>query len=138
MQKIILILAFFLASVSIGFAQDTYKITVEITNIKSNDGKIFAGLYNSEKTFLKKRFRSNIVKIENNKATLVFKDVPAGEYAISLFQDENNNKKMDTKIFGIPKEPYAFSNNAKGFMGPPSFKDSKFNITKNTNLTIKM
>ena len=45
---------------------------------------------------------------------------------------------MDTKIFGIPKEPYGFSNDATGFMGPPKFKDAKFTIEANKTITIKV
>ena len=32
-------------------------------------------------------------------------------------------------FFGIPKEAYGCSNNAKGFMGPPKYEDAKFMLT---------
>jgi uncharacterized protein (DUF2141 family) len=35
---------------------------------------------------------------------------------------------MDTNFLGIPKEDYGCSNNARGFMGPPKWKDAKFQI----------
>ncbi|MEN8835700.1 MAG: DUF2141 domain-containing protein [Polaribacter sp.] len=53
-----------------------------------------------------------------------------------MFYDENNNGKMDTKLFGVPKEPYGFSNNAKGFMGPPSFEEAKFTLASNKKIKI--
>ena len=37
---------------------------------------------------------------------------------------------MDTNFLGIPKEPIACSNNAKGSFGPPKFKDAKFAIAE--------
>ena len=40
----------------------------------------------------------------------------------------NNNKKMDTNFFGIPKEPIGISNDATGFMGPPKYKNAKFKV----------
>jgi uncharacterized protein (DUF2141 family) len=64
------------------------------------------------------------------------KDIPPGEYAISAFHDANDNKKMDTNLFGIPKEPIGISNNATGFMGPPKYNDAKFTVNKNTTLAI--
>mgnify|MGYP005997300017 FL=1 len=45
---------------------------------------------------------------------------------------------MDTNFLGIPKEPIGMSNNAKGFMGPPKYKDAKFNVTKDVVLTINV
>ena len=38
---------------------------------------------------------------------------------------------------GIPKEAYTASNDAKGFMGPPKYKDSKFKINKDSKIDIK-
>jgi uncharacterized protein (DUF2141 family) len=40
----------------------------------------------------------------------------------------NSNNKLDTYFFGLPKEKYGFSRNAKGFIGPPSFKKAKFTL----------
>ena len=35
--------------------------------------------------------------------------VESGEYAIAVFQDLNENEKLDKNFVGIPKEPYGFS-----------------------------
>jgi uncharacterized protein (DUF2141 family) len=39
---------------------------------------------------------------------------------------------------GIPKEAYAASNDAKGFMGPPKYKDAKFQATQNKHIVLKV
>ena len=39
-------------------------------------------------------------------------------------------------MMGIPSEDYAASNNAKGFMGPPSYKDAKFTVDKDSKIEI--
>ena len=53
--------------------------------------------------------------------------------------NENGNNKMDSNFLGIPKEDYACSNNAKGFMGPPKWEDAKFEVKNETiNQTIKL
>ena len=111
-------------------AQDkkTSDITVLISNFDTNQGKASIALYNSEANFLKKGFESTFKKIDNNSCKVTFKKVPNGVYAISMFHDENDNNKMDTNLFGIPKEDYGCSNNAKGFMGPPKWEDAKFQI----------
>lgn len=140
MQKIILTLVLILTSFFLSHAQEkeTHTITVIITGMESDKGTVLVALYNSEKDFLSKSFKGNIAKITNKKAKAVFKNIKKGVYAVSVFHDENNNKKLDTRIFGIPKEPYGTSNGAKGFMGPPKYKDAKFNVTKDVTIPIKV
>lgn len=55
-------------------------------------------------------------------------EVPAGRYAVRLFQDENDNGTVDTGMFKIPKEGVGCSNNAEGFMSAPAFKDMLFEV----------
>lgn len=140
MQKVILTFVFILTSFFLSHAQEkeTHTITVTISGMKSDKGDVFVALYNSEKDFLKKNFKGNIVKVTDKKATVVFENIENGIYAISVFHDENDNKKMDTRIFGIPKEPIGTSNDATGFMGPPKFKDAKFNVTADVTIPIKV
>jgi len=64
--------------------------------------------------------------------------VPAGEYAIALYHDENNNGKCDRNFFGIPKEGFAFSNNVKPFLSAPSFKSCKFSVPQRKKISITL
>jgi len=142
MQKVILTLVLIITSFffSQAFAQEkeANTLTITISGMKSDKGDVFVALYNSEKDFLKKSFKGKIVKVSAKKATAVFKNIENGIYEVSVFHDENNNKKLDTKIFGIPKEPIGMSNGATGFMGPPKYKDSKFSVTKDITIPIKV
>ena len=58
--------------------------------------------------------------------TYTFKDIPIGQYAIAVFQDENNDGKLSKNLFGAPKEPYGFSKNIYGMFGSPDFDDVSF------------
>ena len=117
-------------------AQDITRqeITVKINNLDNNKGSVYVALYNSETSFLSKGFKSVKVKIVDRSCEVTFKNVPEGIYAISMFHDENGNNKMDSNFLGIPTEDYGCSNNAKGFMGPPKWKDAKFEL-KDKSLT---
>ena len=139
MKNTILILAIIFSGIFSTDAQEneTFDLTIEVNGIKNNQGKIFIAIYDSEETFLNKA-SGIIAEIKDKKSTGIFKGLKKGTYAVSLFQDENNNQKMDTKIFGIPKEPYGFSNDASGFMGPPKFKDAKFNLDSNKKITVNI
>ncbi len=138
MHRIFLIFTFFFIGLFLSFSQKNHKISIEFSGIKADKGDVYVALYNTEDSFLKTPYKGDIVKVNNKKAIAVFKDIPEGDYAISAFHDENDNKKMDTKIFGIPKEPIGISNNAKGFFGPPKYKDAKFTANKDITLQITM
>jgi len=135
MIKIITIITLFICSLM--FAQNV-KLTVAVSGLKNNSGTVKVGLYNSDGTFLKTTYKSVASKIKDNKAMVTFDNLPAGEYAISTYHDENNNGKLDKNMMGIPSEDYAASNNAKGFMGPPAYKDAKFVIAKDSKIEITL
>lgn len=131
-----LIVSTLLFTATLGFSQVTMQ--VEVKGLKNNNGKVMIGVYNSEGTFLKKTYKGRVATIKNNKATTTFTDLPVGEYAVSVYHDENNNQKLDVNFMGIPKEKYASSNGAKGFMGPPKYVDAHFKITANNTIVIKI
>jgi uncharacterized protein (DUF2141 family) len=120
------------------FGQHT--ITVKFSEIKPVQGKIYVGLYNSEATFMNDEayFKSCITAVNGGTAECLLEDIPTGKYAISVFHDENSNGKLDTGMFGIPKEGYGFSNNARGTFGPPSFVDSSFEVKGNVVQEIEL
>lgn len=138
MQRLFLILTFFFIGLLLSFAQENYTINIEFSGIKTDKGDVYVAIYNTKESFLKTPYKGDIVKVNDKKAFAIFKNIPEGDYAISAFHDENDNKKMDTKIFGIPKEPIGISNNAKGFFGPPKYKDAKFTANKDITLKITM
>ena len=140
MKKLILIAIFIFSGILTSNAQEkeTFNITVNVSGLDSDKGKVLIALYNEKSQFLKKRFRSGMIKIIDKKVSYIFKKIPKGEYAVSFFHDENDNNKMDTNFFGIPKEDYGCSNNAKGFMGPPKYKDAKFQVSENKTIDIKI
>ena len=110
----------------------TGDLTVELSGLKSDKGDLAIALYDSAENWLRNNMKGQISKIVDGKATITFEDVPYGIYAISSFHDKNENEKLDTGIFGIPKEPYASSRGAKGKFGPPKWTDAKFEINQSS------
>ncbi len=118
---------------------ETFDITIEVKNAKNDLGKMFFALYDNENDFLKNEIKGGIEVINNNTSTITFKDVPVGIYAVSVFEDENDNGKLDTNGLGIPNEEFGCSNDAKGFMGPPKWGKAKFELKdKDINITINL
>jgi len=106
----------------------TGAITVEVTGLDSDEGQVMIALYDSSENWLKKNILGKASPIKNGSATVVFEGLTFGTYAVSTFHDEDNSGKLETGIFGIPKEPYASSRGAKGMFGPPQWKDAIFEV----------
>lgn len=51
-----------------------------------------------------------------------------GRYAVRAFHDVDGDGKMGTNPFGIPTEPFAFSNDARGAFGPAAWADAAFDV----------
>ncbi len=104
------------------------KISLKINGLANNQGKLMIALYNSEASFLNKPYMACSELITNKESKVVFNNIKPGTYAISCYHDQNSNQELDFNGMGIPQEPTAASNDAKGFFGPPKFKDAKFEV----------
>ncbi|WP_439127403.1 DUF2141 domain-containing protein [Polaribacter sp.] len=114
----------------------TKTITVTVVNATSDTGKIGFALYTKD-NFMRKPIQGKEGKIKNGKSTVVFENVPSGEYAITCYHDKNNNDRMDFSKNRMPLEDYGASNNVMAF-APPTFENAKFLLKdKNLELDIK-
>ena len=117
-------------------------LSVRLVDLRNNHGQIGCGLWVSEKGFPKDRsvaIQTKWCTIASRESLCSFDAIGAGTYAVACFHDENSNGVLDTGLFGIPTEGLVASNHAKGFMGPPSFKNAKFAFHgTNGELRLKM
>ena len=123
-------------------ATGTATLTVQVEGLKDDRGTVHASLYASEDGFPtrpEKALRQVDVKIEGGRARVVFEGIPPGGYAVAAYHDENGDGKLDTGFLGIPSEGLASSNDAKGFMGPPSFEKARVEVGPGENrITVRM
>lgn len=104
-------------------------ISVRVVGLRSEQGQVLLALFEKEAGFPGKMdpsVRQMRAAIKEKVAVSVFGKIGAGEYAVAVIHDENGDGVLERGIFGMPKEGVGASNNAKGFMGPPKFKDAKF------------
>ncbi len=117
-----------LCCASAGAAEGSISVTV--TGIKSkNGGELRLSLFKKKEGFpsdYREAFASKSIHITAAEVTAVFEGVPPGLYALAVLHDENSNQRMDTNLFGVPKEGYAVSNNVKKNFGPPAFEEARF------------
>lgn len=116
-----------------------FELVLVVDSITNPSGALMVSLADSEASFTDKTaaFKALKVPITQTTERINLPDVPAGDYAIKLYQDENNNGRLDVNVLGIPKEGYGFSNNG-GAMGQPAFKEAKFTVRENTTITIHL
>lgn len=95
------------------------------TELRERGGVVRCGLF-ARDGWLNNPVGAAIVRANTAKPICVFRGIPEGTYGLSAFHDKNGNGKLDTNFVGMPTEDYCASNNARGFMGPPSFEDAKF------------
>lgn len=113
-------------------------LTLEVHGIEKAEGQLYVAIYRSKETFLKKPLAAFRVDVKEKVLSIPCQGMPAGTYSISLFQDENGNRKLDTGIFGIPKEKYGFSNDAEGVIGPPSYDKCRFTFAGDTTMVVHL
>jgi len=141
MKKIICTIAVSLV-ITLNFAHLNAQnsLIVKISDLSAKGGNLMIALFDSPEKFMTdKAVDAKIVKIDGETSDITFDNLPDGKYAITFFQDENKNSKLDLGQYGIPTEKYGFSNNIDPAVvkGPPGFKDCEFEIKGNTVIEIK-
>jgi uncharacterized protein (DUF2141 family) len=121
---------------SAGAMADGPNLRVVATNIRSDEGKVYVWVYDKKDDWLSDRYRTQkSVEVAGNRAgdrLTIDLLLPAGEYALSVFQDVNDNGKLERNFIGIPKEPAGLSNNLRPRFGPPKYQDALFSVTVDT------
>jgi uncharacterized protein (DUF2141 family) len=123
----IIVLISVLLGISALAAADSGRLTVELTNMKSDEGRLVYAMWSGPEGWLESNtVREGTSPVSAGRSTLAFDDLPYGEYAISVYHDRNDNGKLDTGLFRMPKEPLGTSNDAKIRFGPPKYEDAVF------------
>ncbi len=55
-----------------------------------------------------------------------------------MYQDLNGNGKLDTNLFGVPKEPWGTSANVRPRMRAPRFEEGALNVNGSTRVEIRV
>jgi uncharacterized protein (DUF2141 family) len=117
---------------------DNIQAAVEITGVVINGGLVYVAVYSNENDYKNEvSFVSFILQPDNTVLTYSL-ELPEGEYVVSVFQDKNNDGKLNETIFGIPTEHVGKTNyNLRG--APAGFNRLKTPIkNSSTKLVVNM
>lgn len=137
-----------IAGLSIGMAETARPVSatssslaIEFTGIEHQTGSIKVALFNSEEGYNKNAAIGGAEVAADAASVSVSVDgLPTGKYAAKVYHDVDGDGGMNTNPFGMPIEPFAFSNNAQPNMGPATWADASFDITADgavQNITIQ-
>lgn len=110
-------------------------LVIRFEGIETHTGQIMLSVFDNAAAHDEggKPVRAAIVPAEGANATAVFAGLAPGDYAIKAFHDVDGDGKMGTNPFGMPLEPFAFSNSAKAEGGPPRWEAARFTVAAGDN-----
>ena len=104
-------------------------LTIRLDGFRNDRGAAIVSLFQGEKGFPDDVAASRAtvtVPIREGVATAFFRDLPYGDYAVSVLHDENGDGTMATGLFGAPREGFGFSGFPDYRFGPPAFAEVRF------------
>lgn len=127
-----LLTALLLVLTSQTVADALYELNVEIEKVSASQGHILLALYAvdeaaswSDSPMQKHAFA--VTEAVDGRLGYTIKALSAGTYAIRLFQDVNDNQRLDMAENGFPLEAFAFSG-VSGGVGIPRIEQATFNV----------
>ena len=117
----------------------TGRIVVEVENFRNDQGDALFALFRSDAGFPVeplKAHRRSLSGICRGRSRVVFDDLAPGAFAISVLHDEDKDRKLKTGLFGIPLEGIGFTRDARGRLGPPSFRDASLVLEPGQSATV--
>ncbi|QQQ17957.1 DUF2141 domain-containing protein [Brevundimonas vitis] len=130
--------ALILSAAGAALAHEPTSVTFEFET-GERGGAVMVALFDSEAGYEGSRpVGAQTVSVSGRITRVTFEGLAPGDYAMKAFHDVDGDGEMDSNPFGMPTEPYAFSNNAVGNMGPARWDRARFEVAGPTVQTISI
>jgi uncharacterized protein (DUF2141 family) len=100
-------------------------LTVRVEGLAQPSGHVMIALYDRADAYEigdEQALRRERLPVDDRLEVVWAVDgLASGDYGVALFHDVDDDEVLDTNFVGLPKEPYGFSNNARGRFGPPDY-----------------
>lgn len=139
LPTVMLLACIFLAPANL-LAED---VLITIKGIRSAKGNILMNVFTGDQEFKDKtpykELKFSKKAIKDGVLTLKV-SLPAGEYGLSLLDDENNNNEMDYNLIHMPKEGFGFSDYYHTGLSMPKYNDFDFKLEEGSTkkVTVKV
>lgn len=121
---------------------EKFSLTIKVKNLRNSKGVVQFALYNKVGSIpdeeYENYYKMQSVEIVDSSASIKFKNIPSGKYAVNILHDENKNGKID-KGFILPIEGIGFSNfQSISLTSRPIFSKASFELIENKKISIKV
>ncbi len=105
----------------------TVSVTVAVEGVRGNRGTVRVGLFRRDGFPRNERaaLHGTEISAASSNRVVVVANVPAGDYAILAYHDENGNGRLDYDFLGRPKEGYGVSNDARHAFRAPRYDEAR-------------
>jgi uncharacterized protein (DUF2141 family) len=111
---------------ALAMAEAAGSVTMNVANVRNSRGRVVVDICPQDRFLADGCVHHAEVPARAGTTTITIPSVPAGQYAVQAFHDENANGEVDRAMFGIPREGVGFSRNARIGLGPPKWRDAFF------------
>lgn len=106
-------------------------LTIDIRDVRGTKGKLQVAVFDREEAYrasdYEQAYALFTLSINTGSNGVTLHGLPRGEYAISLFHDENSNDEMEIGLTGMPQEGYGTSNAIDKY-DEPSFAEAGVSV----------
>lgn len=114
------VVLFLLCFASVTLSAQPHELTVSFEGATKYPARIAYEIVDQNGAQVKAGF----LTVEGPKSTYAIEAEVAGNpFAVQVYEDANNNSKLDLGFFGQPLEKYAFSNDAWAVLSKPDIKE---------------
>lgn len=123
------------------FASNPVELTIR--GIEEKQGNLMIAIFDSEEVWLDIPQAILLISrpaAEAENGTFVYKteiDLPS-QVSISVYQDLNEDNKLNENFLGKPTEPYGFTNNIRHSTRPATFEEARITIPENSQIEIEL
>ena len=105
------------------------ELLIEIDELRNGEGTVLIAVCD-EASFLTPvcPYQGRIPVRDGGKASMLFRGVAPGHYAVQVIHDEDADDELDMVFGTVPTEGYGFSNNPEAPMGPPDFDEASVRV----------
>lgn len=119
-------------------ASEQHEIVVEVSNPRNDKGEMCMALFRDGKGYpsdLQNAVIRECVPVSSMPWRV---RAEPGDYAVAILHDEDGDRLMTSRLMGIPKEGYGFSNDPSAKLGPPAWKKAAFTLDADKRLAVRL
>lgn len=108
-------------------------ILLRVTGLRPNQGDLKIAVFHQPANFPDSSAASSTLQLASDQSVIECSIQADRPLAIAVYQDINRDGELTRNRFGIPVEPFGFSNNARSERGPPSFAQAQVAASSTQN-----